>query len=158
MAIPTPAEIVRSILLKAEYVIFPGLTLQPDDPTLTCFVNQMPDSPDFALFLHDMHGTSFGRLQTGKYTSHPGVRITCRALDALQGSDAIWGVAYLLNARTCRQSVPIRGVECFIASIYQTCDVLSLGEEIGTKRLLWTYSVQVALEDTDRFIIPGVSS
>lgn len=146
----SPAECVRAIFLKEEVVVFPTdfLQLQPDSLQVPCYVNQLPDTDGTIVALHDKQGSSFGRLMTGKYTSHPGVKLTVRSLNSTRAYDTIRCLATLLEQITGRRSVPIRGTENFIASIYQTGDLISLGEETGTRRSIWIMNLQVAMEDT----------
>lgn len=145
----SPAECVRAVLLKAQMVIFPfdGMAVLPDSSLVPCYVNEFPDQPDRIMALYDKQGTTFGRLQTGKYTSHPGVKVMVRDLTSAKSFDLIDALSTFLAGRTGRQSVPVRGVENFLGSIYQTGDPVSLGEETGTNRTVWVMNLQVAMED-----------
>jgi ribosome biogenesis GTPase A len=148
-----PAEIIRSILVTQKLVAMPpvaGKTVPfqqlPGDGTTLCFIGSMPDTPDQAVAIYDTPGIIWGRRQRdAKDLVHSGILIKIRTLD-YSGYDLANNLANSLV--TIKQTNTIIGeTTYYVASVYRTSNVVSLGEQVGKKRQQWTVQARVAFQD-----------
>lgn len=142
----SPAEIVRAMLIEAGLVIYPDVVQQPGDGTTQCVVNVVPDQPDQLLLLKDVGGRQFGRLMDGPTLKHYAVKMNMRSLDDAEGYDVIQSIYLYIDDADYPKHVVSRGMECHIASVYNTSEITSLGEQEGTRRRLWALDIMVALQ------------
>lgn len=146
-SIATPARVLRSCLIQL------GLVLYPTDDLVTgipppCYVSSMPDTPDTAICVFNVGGKLFGRRpRTGFSDIHPGVRLVARTPD-----DTGW---YLLQKikDTMDTTFPIRtqlpedGSVWTLQNIRCSTQIVSLGEEVGKRRQLWSITVNLVIQD-----------
>lgn len=152
----SPAKIVRACLVNAKAVIMPptgmvpGQMQQPGDDTTLCFIGQMPDTPDQILYLANTAGLLFGRLQKGNKQRmiHPGLKGIVRHLDP---DDGFVLASSLLDAIQALTSVTVKvdEVNHYISGVYPVSGVISLGEEIGKRRFLWSFNLRIAFKDLE---------
>lgn len=140
----TPAQIIRSCLIDFGLVTYP---IKPPG-TWPCYAFSMPDGPDDAICVYDVVGKLFGRgARTGKNNVHPGVQVTVRGSDELQGYLKAQNIANAFDTNFPVITIAPEDHQTHnIMSIYRVSPIMTLGEEIGKRRYLWTLDVRVAFE------------
>lgn len=81
IAIHSPAEILRKLLIDMELAVEPDLT-DPDDWSV--FTNAEPSKPDNVITVYDTTGVQHGRVMQGEFIEDYGIQIRFRGSD--QGS------------------------------------------------------------------------
>jgi hypothetical protein len=144
----SPAEVVRSILIKEKVGIWPGISQLPDQGKWQVYVAEMNDDVERALCVIDTAGLVFGReMQHGKILEHPGVKVMARSLK-FTDNGIIYKAAAALDGIINGYSVCVCGEwNANIHSVYRTSNILYLGEESGTRRQLWSFNARVAFSD-----------
>ena len=147
----TPSDIVRSVLIDHDLVYLPNtVQTEPLDGKLVCYTESLPDEQDEALLIHDVAGMMFGKLQRGRSAVHPGIKILMRSLDP-SGLDVLANILGVLDPLNDFSTVWL-GTTHYIQSIYRQGSIVSLGEEIGKKRLLYTVNARVAFQWREPFL------
>lgn len=147
----TPAFILRSCFIDFGLVSYPIRSNAVTVP-VPCYVCSMPDMPNELVCLRDSIGRMFGRgARTGKMCVYPGVIVVVRSSDEVNGYLRANAIASALDT----QNFPITTVAPDDGSIYhlmnirRTTPIVSLGEEVGKKRFLWTINVELVLAYDD---------
>lgn len=140
----TPAQIVRSCLMDWGIVSYPGQ--QP--LVLLCYAFSMPDAANEAVCVIDTSGVSFGKgMRSGKINIHPGVQIIVRHRDEVLGYLKMNEIKDGLDSHfPIATQVPEDGSVHRIANIRRTSPIITLGEEVGKRRYLWSLNAVVAFE------------
>lgn len=152
----SPAEILRIALVDLGLVTLPGVEGQtlpyqqlPGDGTTLCFVSAMPNEPDQVVALYDMHGLIFGReMKEGKYQQHNGVLVKIRSLDYGLGYALANNIALALGTLHAK-AITVDEEDVVIDNVYKTTTVVPLGEEVGTRRQLWTINARISFSDAE---------
>lgn len=146
---PSPAMVLRSCFIDLELVSYPLVASQLPP----CFVSSMPDEPDVAICLFDMPGRMFGKdARTGKRVAYPGVSIKVRGVDYFS-----YDLANSLAVAVDQDMAPIKTTlpqqdgetEHYIQNVIRLTTILSLGEEVGTRRELWSFNTRIAFEQIE---------
>ncbi len=152
----SPAQIARQVLVNQGLVRSPGLpgrTLPPvqlpSDNWVVCFTDvSLPDSPDQVLLVTGASGIVFGKdMRAGKSMEHKGVKLVLRHIRPA-GYDLLARIADALD-RTGMVSVTVGNEVHYVQSFYRVGTVVSLGEETGKRRLLWSINFRVAYQDRE---------
>jgi hypothetical protein len=157
MNVVSPARIVRACLLVQNLVLMPeepghSVPIEPipGDGTTYCYVSSMPDTPDQVVMIKDTMGAYWGRNQrSGQSWVHPGCKLWVRALDENVGFALANAIAVGLDNIPPLSTVVIDGVTHYVQSVYRIGPIISMGEEVGKKRSLWTINLRVAMQDKE---------
>jgi hypothetical protein len=133
----TAAAAMVPYLLSTGLVVTPGST-----KPFPLFLNDLPTSPDRAVVISDTDGVDNGRDMRGTRSRYPGVQIMIRALKNGEGSQLGLRIINALDA-LLKYAVTLPNEEhvdrhYLLSSFQRTSDVLPLGQEEGTSRLLFT--------------------
>lgn len=139
----SPADILSRLLIaKGHGVDPPGL----DWPIYT---SQEPNSPDSVITVYGTQGRMFGRyMHDGTQEEQYGIQIRLRATDDVAGSAKAWAVARALDSEIKRDGVTISGTSYCVHMAKRTSNVIPLGTEFSSKRLIYTINALVALNQT----------
>jgi len=141
----SPAELLRSMLIAGGLVQYPaGQEQDLHAPITYCFANVMPNDPPQALCIADTAGIQFGRVMAGQTLQHHGLKLNMRHEDERKGYDPLKAIFDFIDAFPPNQTVRSRGVAYHVVSVYNVSSILSLGEEPGTKRYLWSLNVRMS--------------
>lgn len=152
-----PSKILRQVLIDMGLVVYPGGTSQsipyvqqPGDGSTVCFISSMPNEPDQAVCIYDTIGPDFGRrMDDGTYMMHRGVQLRIRSLTEDDG----YNLAALLTYQgldTIRfRKATIDGVDHFVDNVYRNTSIISLGEEVGKRRQLFTVNARIVFPTTE---------
>lgn len=145
------AEIALALLVQAELVVVPGIREIPDEPTMIGFADENADEINNAVFVFTVQGRQFGRDQRGgKVVQHPGLKFNIRHLDKRVGSDFAEAVYRFYEGYAISVvnpgTVEARGYVYYVQSVYPTSSVISLGEEEGKHRYLWSFNANLAFQ------------
>lgn len=126
--------------------VMPGVREVRGDPWVQSFVNIAPDEINNCALVRDTQGVGWGHDQrTGKRLQHHGMSLTLRHEDYDEGEEVAGDIARVLEGVSNR-TVTVDDYNYFVQSVYVTSDVISLGEEVGKKRYLWSFSARVAMQ------------
>lgn len=148
----TAARVVQPWMV-AQSTIQNLVSLPNDNKPWPLYVNQMPAAPDRAVVVIDAPGSMLGREMRGKrVVTKPGIQFMVRARThdegSLMGLKICTVIDDLLGANVSIREIP-SGLPAYtknykLSSIQRTSDVLSLGEEEGGSRLLFTVNALLA--------------
>lgn len=160
----TPATILRSILIDLGLVQLPaelavpgftplssaGLNLQDSLPL--CFVGSLPNDPDRVVVMRDGGGLPGGReMNGGRRRAQPAVKFVVRdvAYDkaytlANQIADALDEQIDMIST-----TVPEDQTVHYVAAVKRTTAVTDMGEEVGTKRNLFSIDCRITFQDQE---------
>lgn len=148
----SPAEIIRSCLIDLGLVIMPGIPNQTipyqqtaGDGSILCYVSSMPDDEDQCICIYDQSGIVWGR-DTSKKLAHPGIKVLVRAVDYSIGSLMVRSLALAIDNRMRNITTVLNGTPYTISNFYRTGTIISLGEEVGKRRQLWSINARVAFD------------
>src|SRR6185295_7457140 len=158
--ISSPAEVVQAVLVEAGLGAMPGndellpldeivddWTLDVDTPQI--FAGSMPDGVNVGVLVYDIAGDVHGRcMDDGQTWEHHGLLINVRHVNA-SGYDLAHRIARYFDT-DWKQTVAVNGYYCYIHCINRTSTIMSHGEEIETKRQLWSFNAEVAYRDIQR--------
>ena len=142
----TPALIIRSCLIDWGLVSYPNRNPVRE---YICYALSRPDAPDKIVSVHDTVGVLRGReARTGRNQTYPGVMIVIRSDHESRGFLFANRIAKALDERAypVTTQVPENGTTYAIANIHRAGTILSLGEEVGKRRFLWTLDLLISFE------------
>lgn len=150
----TPAQVLRSCLIDFGLVFYPGILEATAGEAgvnrggYPCFVGSMPDEEDQAVRLRDSAGKIFGsRARDGVNTVYPGVTILVRSPDYTQGYLKTKAIADAIDKRfPLSTRLPEDGSPWFLQKVQRQTDVMTLGEEKGKQRELFSLNVYMIFE------------
>lgn len=138
---PSPANTLRKFLVERGKITSPGVRERPGDNLPQGFYDSMPDEVDHLMAFYDVSGRMFGKIQVdGQEVRHPGIRVVFRHTDPAAGYDEFDGVCRFLDALRdpAGFSATFDDRVSYFTSVYRASDLISLGEENGTRRRLWS--------------------
>jgi hypothetical protein len=148
----TPATVMRACLIQFGVVSFP--TTVPQNPP-PCFVSSAPDAPDTIVVLMDRSGGKFygRRPRTGHKDILPRVQVWVRALD-YSGYTLAQYVANTLDENfPIKTQLPEDGSIWYIQNITRMSPITFIGEEVGTKRLIWSFMARMVFQDNNPSVL-----
>jgi hypothetical protein len=145
----SPAKVCAQILVNADIGLLPGVPGQilpvtqiPGNVQTPVYTLKMPDAPDQVVCLYDTAGKYNGRLMRGQTTTHPGVSVIVRAPNGdgykelcIPITDAFDNFFY--------SQVTVDEIPYGVHSVYRIGDIISLGEETGKRRQLWSINYRM---------------
>lgn len=142
----TPAYIVQQLLVDAGTAILPGLREIPDEDVVEVHANNAPDNINRCVLVRDTAGVQFGHDQReADVLEHAGLLITVRHDDDRKAGNICKAVAGTFKARK-NVDVEVDDLIYHVQSVYRTSSLLSLGEEVGKRRFLWSFNARVAMQ------------
>jgi hypothetical protein len=131
----SPSQILQRLVINSGNANEPGLGPWP------LSYSQMPSSPSNFLTLYDTQGVPDGRLMpTGKKIIHPGLQLRVRATTHQISFLKANGLAQYFDT-VLRASVVLGAKTYRVQNISRTGDPISLGQEEGTTRILFTVNM-----------------
>lgn len=132
MSYHSPADVLRHALIGAGVGVL--RSQNADDAAWPIYTNHLPDKPDNAVCTYNTQGRADGRLmRSGETQRHPGWQIKLRGT----ATDPLWAKARAIQTALdgMRQIIVVIGAESYtLASVTQSSDVLSMGQETESKR------------------------
>lgn len=102
-------------------------------------VDEMPTFPDNVIVLRDTDGRGFGRFGwNGEQQESHGILFNVRATDFKTGWRKANALSVVLDQSIYQNTVTVEGVHYVVYQAARTTRVLRLGEEPGSKRVLFS--------------------
>lgn len=140
------AQILRSCLIDLGLVSYPN-TGKPYLPP--CFVGGIPNQPDPLVSIMDTPGVMFGRdVRTGASVTHAGIKIVVRSTEFLNGYPIVSAISDALDQsmQPFVTRLPEDGSIHYVQNVIRSTPIIDLGEEVGTKRRMWSVNARIALD------------
>lgn len=142
----SPAMIIRSCLIDMGLVSYPGTGGQHTP----CFVGSLPNNHDRAVAIYDWPGRWAGRRSDNRAEVKPGVLVKIRWPDYSNGYDYSQRMATALDTMGPRITrCPEDGNLHYILTVPRTSGITTLGEEVGTRRQLWTITAIISFSEVE---------
>lgn len=149
-----PGNVVRKALVTAGVCTMPPLPGQVPvrpirgDKKMYCWVDESPDEVSNKVRVNNTGGPTFGWLQpNGRLMRHHGLMVTVWHEDKDREDIA----QSIYDATTTIKGVDVTwdGTVYHVQSVYATTDLLSLGEDVGKRRYMWSFNARMVMQFTE---------
>ena len=141
--VDSPARVLAKLLVDLGHVV--------DSTTVawSVFVNDEPDKPDNAVTIYDTAGrlSSTGRvMSTGYRPGARGILVRVRSALPAAGWTRANRIAAALDEEVEWETVNVGGTLYTVCAVTRTTDLVSIGDESGTQRKLFTINAVMTLK------------